>query len=287
MSAASLPASTAVPTAAPTAPAHALVTGAGSGIGRAIALHLARAGWAVACVGRARAPLEAVAAECRALGARAVALPGDVSDGAVVEGLVAAAEDALGPLGLLVNNAGHGGVQGPSWTVDADAWWRTFEVNLRAPFLCARAALARMTARGAGRIINVSSRAGNVPVAHASAYATSKAALTRLTEVLALEAAPHGVRVFALEPGQVRTAMTEALIDGEAGRRWLPWYRTAFDAGQDVAPDEAGALVVRLARGDADALSGRFVSRADDLDALVAAAADVVRDERRVLRVRP
>ena len=171
--------------------------------------------------------------------------------------------------------------------MDADEWWRTLEVNLRGPFRLTQAVVARMVARGGGRVVYVSSRAGNVAIAHASAYATSKAALTRFTEVVALEGAAHGVRAFAVEPGQVRTAMTEALIEGEAGRTWLPWYRDAFDAGRDAAPEEVAALVVRLARGDADALSGRFLSRADDLDALVADAAAVAAGERRVLRLRP
>lgn len=271
----------------------ALVTGAGRGLGRAMARHLARAGAAVALGARSREELELTRAEIAAEvdGARLLVIAFDVADAGEVARAVAAVEDALGAITLLVNNAGHGGAPGPVWQVEPDLWWRTFEVNLLGTFLCTREVVARMVARAgegrAGRVVNVSSRAGNAPVAHASAYATSKAALTRLTEIVAAEAAPHGVRAFAVEPGQVRTAMTEALMEGEAGRTWLPWYRETFDAGRDAPPDDAAALVVRLARGDADALSGRFVSRADDLDALVADAEAVARDERRVLRLRP
>ena len=281
-------------TAAATAPARvdgsltgrtALVTGAGRGLGLAMATHLARAGARVALVARSHAEIEAAAAALQRDGATALAIPADVTDADAVERAVDAAESALGPLDLLVNNAGDGAVPGPIWEADPERWWRVFEVNLLGVFLGTRAALRRMVPRGHGRIVNVSSRAGNVAVPFASAYSTSKGALTRFTEIAAAEARPHGVQLFALEPGTVRTAMTEALLESEAGRTWLPWYRQTFDAGQDASPDEAAALVVRLARGDADALSGRFISRADDLDALVAEAEAVVRGERLVLRL--
>jgi NAD(P)-dependent dehydrogenase (short-subunit alcohol dehydrogenase family) len=270
----------------PLAGQTALVTGAGRGLGRAMATHLARAGARVALVARSGADLDAVAAALRADGATALPLPADVTDAAAVERAVDAAESALGPLDLIVNNAGDGAVPGPIWEADPERWWRTFEVNLLGAFLGTRAALRRMVPRGRGRVVNVSSRAGNVAVPFASAYSTSKGALTRFTEIAAAEARPHGVAVFALEPGTVRTAMTEALLTSDAGRTWLPWYRDTFDAGRDASPDEAAALVVRLARGDADALSGRFISRADDLYALVAEATALVRDERLVLRLR-
>lgn len=263
----------------------ALVTGAGRGLGLAMATHLARAGARVALVARSRDEIAAAAAALEADGASALAIPADVTDADAVERAVAEAESALGPLDLLVNNAGDGAVPGPIWEADPARWWRAFEVNLLGAFLGTRAALRRMVPRGRGRVVNVSSRAGNVAIPFSSAYCTSKGALTRLTEVAAAEARPHGVRLFALEPGTVRTAMTEALIDSEAGRTWLPWYREIFAAGHDVSPDDAAALVVRLARGDADALTGRFLSRADDLDALVAEAEAVVAAERLVLRL--
>ncbi|MGZ8376369.1 MAG: SDR family NAD(P)-dependent oxidoreductase [Gemmatirosa sp.] len=264
----------------------ALVTGAGRGLGLAMATHLARAGARVALVARSRRELDAAADVLRAAGATALPVPADVTDQHAVERAVEEAESALGPLDLLVNNAGDGAVPGPVWEADPERWWRVFEVNLLGAFLGTRAALRRMVPRGCGRVVNVSSRAGNVAVPFASAYSTSKGALTRFTEIAAAEARPHGVQLFALEPGTVRTAMTEALLTSDAGRTWLPWYRETFDAGQDASPDEAAALVVRLARGDADALSGRFISRADDLDALVADAEAVVRGERMVLRMR-
>jgi NAD(P)-dependent dehydrogenase (short-subunit alcohol dehydrogenase family) len=266
---------------------HALVTGGGRGLGREMALHLAAAGAAVALVARSAPEVEETAEAIGRAGGRALPLVADVTDVAAVERALDAAERALGPLDLLVNNAGHAIDPGPVWEADPDAWWRVFDVNLRGAFLGMRAALARMVPRGRGRVINVSSRSGNAAPAFASAYATSKAALTRLTEIVAAEARPHGVFVFAIEPGTVLTPMTRRLIESDAGRRWLPWYGAIFDEGRDAAPEEGARLVVRLAAGGADALAGRLLSRADDLDALVRDAEAIARDERLVLRLRP
>ncbi len=264
----------------------ALVTGGGRGLGREMARHLAAAGAAVAVVARNSAEIDETAAEIARDGGRAIAVVADVTDPASIDHAIDAAERALGPLDLLVNNAGHGGDPGPIWELDPEQWWRTQEVNVRGTFLGTRAALARMVPRRRGRVINVSSRAGNVGIPYASAYVTSKTAVTRLTEIAAADARPHGVGVFAIEPGTVRTAMTNQLLESEAGRRWLPWYREIFDTGRDAAPEEGARLVVRLASGFADALSGRFISRADDLDALVRDAESIARDERLVLRLR-
>jgi NAD(P)-dependent dehydrogenase (short-subunit alcohol dehydrogenase family) len=263
----------------------ALVTGAGRGLGRVMAAALADAGMRVALLARSGDEVGAAADALRAAGAEALALTADVTDAGAVERAVAEAESRLGPLDLLVNNAGAGAVPGPLWEADPAAWWRTIEVNLLGVLLCTQAVLRRMVPRGAGRIVNVSSRVGNQAIPYTSAYGTSKAALTRLTEYTAADAGPHGIRAFALEPGTVRTAMTMTLTESEAGRTWLPGYCATFDEGRDAPPEEAARLLLRLARGDADALSGRFLSRADDLDALIAQAAEIVRNERLVLRL--
>jgi NAD(P)-dependent dehydrogenase (short-subunit alcohol dehydrogenase family) len=263
----------------------ALVTGAGRGLGRAMALRLAADGARVAVLARSAPEVRETAELIGAAGGRAHALVADVTDAAAVERAFDDAEQALGPLDVVVNNAGHGGTPGPIWSCDPDDWWRTQEVNVRGTLLGLRAALARMVPRGAGRVVNVSSRAGNTAIPFASAYVTSKTAVTRLTEVAALEARPHGVFVFAIEPGTVRTAMTEELLTSEAGRTWLPWYRATFDEGRDASPEEGATLVARLAAGHADVLTGRLVSRAHDLDALVADAERIAREERLVLRL--
>jgi NAD(P)-dependent dehydrogenase (short-subunit alcohol dehydrogenase family) len=264
----------------------AVVTGGGRGLGREMARQLAAAGAAVAVVARSRGEIDETAALVEAEGGRALPLLADVTDAASLDAAMDAAERALGPLDLLVNNAGYGPDPGPVWEVEPADWWRAFEVNLFGVFLGTRAALCRMVPRRHGRVVNVSSRVGNLATPYTTAYSTSKAAVTRFTEIAAAEARPHGVSVFAIEPGTVRTAMTERLIGSDAGRRWIPWYRAIFDEGRDAAPEEGARLVVRLASGAADALSGRFISRADDLDALVADAAAIAREERLVLRLR-
>ncbi|MBV9879653.1 MAG: SDR family oxidoreductase [Gemmatirosa sp.] len=263
----------------------ALVTGGGRGLGRVMALRLAAEGARVAIAARSADQLAETVALVGHAGGTAVPFVADVTDADAVERLMADTERALGPLDLLVNNAGHGGTPGPVWELDPDDWWTTQSVNVRGPFLCMRAALRRMVARGRGRIVNVSSRAGNATIPFASAYATSKTALTRLSEIAAAEARPHGVLVFAIEPGTVRTTMTERLLTSDAGRTWLPWYRAAFDEGRDAPPEAGATLVARIAAGHADALAGRFLSRADDLDALAADAESIVRDDRLVLRL--
>ena len=116
---------------------------------------------------------------------------------------------------LLVNNAGLAGPIGPTWETDPDDWWRCLEVNLRGPMLCSRAVLPGMIARGGGRIVNVASGAGTFAIPYLGAYVTSKTALIRFTEILALEAGQHGVKVFAIEPGTVRTAMAEYALESK------------------------------------------------------------------------
>ena len=136
---------------------------------------------------------------------------------------------------LLVNNAGLAGPIGPTWETDPDDWWRCLEVNLRGPMLCSRAVLPGMIARGGGRIVNVASGAGTFAIPYLGAYVTSKTALIRFTEILALETGQHGVKVFAIEPGTVRTAMAEYALESEEGQRWLPWFAEIFKRGRGRA----------------------------------------------------
>jgi NAD(P)-dependent dehydrogenase (short-subunit alcohol dehydrogenase family) len=200
----------------------ALVTGGGRGIGRAIAAALARAGASVAVLARSAAQLDEVVSDITQAGGRAFACPADVTDRTAVESAVAAVGQTLGPIDLLVNNAGVGGPVGPLAEADPDEWWRCLEVNLRGPLLCSRAVLPGMLARGRGRILNGASGAGTRAIPNLSAYVTSKAALIRLTENIAAEVRGAGVRVFAVQPGTVRTAMAEAILHSEEARRLLP-----------------------------------------------------------------
>ena len=257
----------------------AIVTGAGRGVGRAIAEALAAEGAAVALAARSEREVADVAAR---LG-RALAVPTDVTVAANVDRLVATTERELGRPTLLVAGAGTWEHVGPAWEGDPESWWRDVEVTLRGAYLCARAVLPEMLARGTGRIVAVSSYAANGPRPYSSGYASGKAALLRLVDSLAAGVADRGVSVFAVTPGFVRTRLVEDVAQSEDGRRWLPELAERQDG---LEPERAGHLVVELATGRADALSGRFLHVLDDLDDLIARADKIVRDVAYALRFR-
>jgi NAD(P)-dependent dehydrogenase (short-subunit alcohol dehydrogenase family) len=262
----------------------ALVTGGGRGIGRAIAEHLAAAGARVAVIARSAGQVAETVAAIEAAQGSVLGFAADVTDLAAVQQAVQEIEAALGGITLLVNNAAVVGNSGPSWEVDPDMWWRCQEINVRGPFLCARAVLPGMAARGRGRIINVSSIAGLYPVTHASAYAVSKAALIRWSEILASETEAHGIAVFSIHPGDVITEMAKQLMSDEMAG-WLPWIHDYFH--NNVVPVERAAeLVLWLAMGKGDALSGCFLSIHDDVEALAAQAEAIRREGRHTLRLR-
>jgi NAD(P)-dependent dehydrogenase (short-subunit alcohol dehydrogenase family) len=263
----------------------AVVTGGGRGLGRVFALALAQAGAAVAVAARTVSQLEETVRQIEQSGGRALAVPADASDRQAVEQMVHTVEQQLGPVDLLVNNAGIGGPLGPFWELDPEEWWLNVEINLRSVLQCSRAILPGMVARRRGRIINVASVAGTVAIPYGSAYVTSKTAMIRLCETLAAETKAYGVSVFAIHPGTVRTAMAEYAIESAEGRQWWPWFGEFFEAGHDVPAEHAVQLVLRLAAGDADALSGRFLSIADELDALVRHAEEIQRDNLYTLRL--
>jgi NAD(P)-dependent dehydrogenase (short-subunit alcohol dehydrogenase family) len=264
----------------------ALVTGGGRGIGRACAVALAAAGAAVAVVARTAGELDDTVATARAAGGTALSFRADVRDREAMQAVTEAVRRQLGPVDLLVNNAGTAGPIGPLTEVAEEDWWRGVEVNLRGPMLCCRLVLPDMVARRRGRIVNVASGAGTVAIPYLSAYVVSKAALIRLSECLAAECHPHGVRVFAVQPGTVRTAMAEEALTGEAGRRWLPWFREYFDQRRDVPPEVAARLVLFLAAGHGDALSGRFLDACADYAGLAGQADRVQQEDLLVLRLR-
>jgi NAD(P)-dependent dehydrogenase (short-subunit alcohol dehydrogenase family) len=264
----------------------ALVTGGGRGLGRAFGEGLAAGGAAVAVVARSADQLAATVDSITRQGGRAIAYAADVTAPGAAQRAIAEVEASLGPLDLLINNAGVAGPLGPLWESASDAWWKTMEVNLRAPLEWSRAALAHMIPRRSGRIINVASGAGTMTIPYFSAYVTSKTALIRASEILAAEVAEYGISVFAIEPGTVRIALAEEALGSPEGKRWMPWFTRIFDEGRDVTPERGVALVRLLASGRADTLSGRFLTIADDIEGLVARAETVRRDDLHTLRLR-
>ena len=194
-----------------TVPRVALVTGGGRGIGRSIALALAEEGMDVAVSARSADQLESVALEIEQLGRRALALPCDVTDREAVFEAVAQAEQDLGPVDVLVNNAGitH---SAKFLAVDLDTWQQVMDVNLNGAIYCIQATLPGMQQRGWGRIINVASMAGVRAIPYATPYVASKHALVGLTRGLALENIRRGVTVNAVCPGWVETEMSEKSV---------------------------------------------------------------------------
>ena len=193
----------------------ALVTGGGRGIGRAIALALARAGAQVAVAARTVPEIEAVAAEIAALGGRTTFLPLDVADRAQLARAPSEVTRALGPVEILVNNAGiH--ASGPVQRTDDATWDAVLAVDLSAPFLLSRACLPAMYERGWGRIINVASVAGKIGLKYGAAYSAAKHGLIGLTRSLAMEGARKGVTANAICPSWTETQMLDEAVETAA-----------------------------------------------------------------------
>jgi NAD(P)-dependent dehydrogenase (short-subunit alcohol dehydrogenase family)/ferredoxin len=269
--------------AGPLAGQVAIVTGAGRGIGRAIAQRLAIDGARVGLVSRSASQLAATAEAVRAAGGHCAEAAADVRDRDQVDAAVTGLAGALGPVDLLVNNAGVNTSIGPVWEVDPDEWWSVVGTNLRGPFLCSRAVLPDMLARRRGRIVNIVSQATLRGAPYDTAYACSKTALIRFTDSLAAEVAQAGIRVFALSPGSVHTELTDGLRGSDAGKRWLGGNlaRLTF-----VPPELAADAVAFLAAGGGDGLSGRFFHVSNDVRALAASADSIAEHDLYQLRWR-
>lgn len=269
----------------------ALVTGGGRGLGQVFAQMLARAGAAVAVAARSADQLQETVSLIEAQGGRAVAIPLDVTDQPAVEQAVETIERRLGPVDILVNNAGLWGPINPVWAVDPEQWWRTLEIHVQGSFLCARAVLPGMIARRCGRIINIVSHAGVHRWPTCSAYAVSKTAVIKFTENLAAETKRHEVTVFALHPGLATVGLTHLALDMDApaaspAGRAAAWIRQQVAEGQAVPPEQSAHLVVWLATGRADKLTGRYLTVDDNLEALVARADEIQQADLYTLRLR-
>jgi NAD(P)-dependent dehydrogenase (short-subunit alcohol dehydrogenase family) len=245
----------------------ALVTGGGRGIGRNVALELAAAGARVAVAARSVDEITQTAEEIGGL-----AIECDVSDRGAVERMVEQVESEYGRLDLLVANAGISVAErGAAWELEPSHWWRVFEVNVLGVYLCCRAVIPGMLKCGGGRIVNVASGAAYLPGTSSTSYSASKAAVHRFSETLARQLEPHGIPVFSISPGLVRTRMTDDFGDD------APW----------TPPELAPKLVRALASGRLDALAGRYLhAEHDDVDDLAARADEIVAGDLNAIRLR-
>jgi NAD(P)-dependent dehydrogenase (short-subunit alcohol dehydrogenase family) len=269
----------------------ALVSGGGRGLGRLLSVRLADAGAAVGLIARSPAELAAVAGEINRASGVAAAVCADVTDERVTAAAVAELHQKLGPVEILINNAGISGPAGPAWQAPPAEWWQAIEVNLGGAFVLSRLALAQMIPAGRGRIINITSHAGVYRWPLMSAYAASKAALVKLTETLAEETRPHGVSVFSVDPGLLPIGLTEVALRSGPGQptpegRVHRWIRDEFAAGRGADPEEAARLILALASGHADRLSGRHLSVTDNLGVLLSRIDQIERDDLHTLRLR-
>ena len=234
-----------------------LVTGANSGIGAAVARELAASGARVAVNYLAHPEAtEALLAELRASGTDAIGLQADVSDAAQVAAMYLELDRCWGGIDALVNNAGIDGARAPAWEADPVAWQRVLSVNLYGSFLCARGALQRMVPQRSGVILNMSSVHERIAWSGFSAYAASKAGLGMLTQTLAQEAAPFGVRVLGLAPGAIRTPINQSVWSNPESLRDL---LTKIPLGRIGEPVEVARLATFLVSGMASYMTGSTV----------------------------
>ena len=255
----------------PLAEQSALVTGAGRGIGKALALRLAAEGASVTVTARSAEQVAEVAAQIEANGGKAQAFATDVTDPVGVARVVAAASARFGPVSILVNNAGIPGPYGPIGDADPLEWWASQKVHALGPLLFMNAVIPAMRARGrGGRIINIVSSAGLHPVPGLSAYAVGKCTAIRLSESVDVEERDHGIRAFALQPGTIITDMAHSTMSSPEAQRHIPGgiamlkSISAQQSDQDLR--RCCDVVAALASGKYDGIAGRYLDIAWDLD---------------------
>jgi NAD(P)-dependent dehydrogenase (short-subunit alcohol dehydrogenase family) len=268
----------------------ALVTGGGRGVGRLLARTLAEAGAAVALIARSSDELATTVDQIQDAGGVAVAASADVTDETAVTAALAQLRAQLGPVDVLINNAGINGPMGVLWETEQAEWWRTLEVNLGGAFVLTRMLLPDMIDAGRGHIINLTSNAGVYRWPLMSAYVTSKAALIKLTETLAAETVKHGVSVFSVDPGLLPIGLSDAALMSTAQPdtpegRVFGWIRGQLNTGRGADPARAAQLILELASGRGDCLSGRHLTVADDLDTLLGRSDEIRRGDLHTLRL--
>jgi NAD(P)-dependent dehydrogenase (short-subunit alcohol dehydrogenase family) len=249
----------------------AIVTGGARGFGKAIAMRFAAEGAAVAITARTQAELDQTVQEIETAGGRGLAVRGDVTVPEDVAHVVRATTERLGPVTLLVNNAGIPGPFAPAWAADPDEWWFAQEVHLRALFMFIREVLPSMVERRAGRIIAVSAIGSHRVDFGMSAYCVGKTSQNRLIQLVAAEVKESGVSAFAIDPGFVITELAEITMRDAGAQRWKPDMIEALKARKSDPSSKldlarCAQRCVDLASGRYDELSGGYFELPDNLD---------------------
>ena len=240
----------------------ALVTGAGRGIGRAIAIALAREGARVALAARSTDELEQVASEIAALGGQAVPFTVDLANRNEATQLISAVREQVGPVEILVNNAGVGSSANPMPVLefDVDFWDLTVAINMTAPLLLSKAVLPDMLASGWGRIITTASINSRTGSFHGAAYAATKHGVLGLMRTLAVETAGSGITVNCLCPGPVKTKMNDRRVEYDArrlGRDFDEFEKSLTPVGGRLVPEDISPMAVYLASDEARMITGQ------------------------------
>lgn len=244
----------------------AVVTGAGRGIGREIALALARNGARVVLAARSLDGLEETLAKVEAVGGSARVVPTDITSRADVADLAEQVRHTFGACDVLVCNSGVGGPSAPLWEVDPDEWERTFDVNVTGTFLCCRQFLPQMVGRGSGSVVVIGSMTGKRPLVNRSPYAASKTALVGLVRTLAMETGPYGVRVNLVSPGAVEGDRIEWVIARQAEAQGITpeqareQFTSSSALGRLVPASDVADTVAYLASDASSSVTGEDVN---------------------------
>ncbi len=236
-------------------------------------------------VARTPGEVEETSALAKGRGGYCLATRADVTDESDVEAMIERTRADLGPIDLLVNNAGGCRAVGELWTHPAQEWWGDLELNLKSAMLCSHAVLPAMLARGRGRIVNVGSLQSSKPTPLNSAYSCAKAALVLFSESLACAVAGRGITVFTVSPGLVHTGAVDQMLATEDGRRCFPEL-IGMPEERFVPPERAAEMITTIATGVADALTGRFLHVSDDLFSLLSRAAEIRDGDQLTMRLR-
>lgn len=240
----------------------ALVTGAGRGIGRAIALAFSHEGTKVAVTARSENELKQVVDQIEQAGGHAMSVAADMSNRDTPNQVVQQVKKQLGPIEILVPNAGVGSSASPKPVIeyDDDFWDLSLAVNLTAPYLLSKAVLGDMTAARRGRIIMMASINSKMPALHGAAYTATKHGLLGFTRALAMEVAMNGITVNAICPGPVRSAMNDMRMAYDAdrlGRTMEEHEKHQTPLGRRLTPEEIAPMAVYLASDEATAVTGQ------------------------------